>query len=137
MAPLTWGRPRLEGRKGVSAQPARLLILDSSGSEPHPAALVVLTQHIRFSVDTFYDVIKEKGSPFDGSSIRSPPPRRVGAQTLALCARECARACRGEGPVQDHGEGPRPAAAGGGRGPVAPAQWRGRGPESKDAGANS
>ena len=77
MAPLTWGRPRLEGRKGVSAQPAWLLILESSGSEPHPVALVVLTQHIRFSVDTFYDRnsrnAQEKGSPFDGSSIRSPP----------------------------------------------------------------
>ena len=45
MAPVTWGRPRLGGRIEVSTQLAWLLVLESSGSEPHVAALVVLTSY--------------------------------------------------------------------------------------------
>ena len=65
-------------------------------------------QHIRFSVDTFYDRnsrnTQEKGSPLSGSP-KTPLVGRVGAQTLTLCARQCACVYRGAGPVQDHGEG--------------------------------
>ena len=84
-------------------------------------------QHIRFSVDTFYDRnsrnTQEKGSPLSGSP-KTPLVGRVGAQTLTLCARQCACVYRGAGPVQDHGEGPRPAAGGVGAVEGAAVQWR-------------